>query len=187
MFKLSTRCKTQTKNWLLARMGNSMWLKFRQAHNCVMKSLKCIGKFIFLSPLEKLIRMGRTGILCWGFNFCSLSLLEYPLALSAGPTALHVSPWLSSFCLPPQWLQSPKEMFSFEDWPKKMVIFQTKARCYFQFIQYASLLSCGSAPAGRAPWVFRLRKACEICPVWLNCRWNFHISYFSSSQFAKLS
>lgn len=87
MFKLSTCCKTQTKNWLLARMGNSMWLKFRQAHNCVMKSLKCIGKFIFLSPLEKLIRMGRAGILCWGFNFCSLSLLAYPLALSAGPPA----------------------------------------------------------------------------------------------------
>lgn len=87
MFKLSTCCKTQTKNWLLARIGNSMWLKFRQAHNCVMKSLKCIGKLIFLSPLEKLIRMGRTGILCWGFNFCSLSLLTYPLALSAGPAA----------------------------------------------------------------------------------------------------
>lgn len=104
-----------------------------------------------------------------------------------GLQLLHVSPWLSSFCLPPQWLQSPKEMFSFEDWPKKMVIFQTKARCYFQFIQYASLLSCGSAPAERAPWVFWLRKASEICPVWLNCRWNFHISYFSSSQFAKLS
>lgn len=87
VFKLSTCCKTQTRNWLLARIGNSMWLQFRQAHNCVMKSLKCIGKFIFLSPLEKLIRMGRTGILCWGFNFCSLSLLTYPLALSAGPAA----------------------------------------------------------------------------------------------------
>lgn len=42
---------------------------------------------------------------------------------------------------------SPKEIFSFEDWPKKMVIFQTKARCYFRFIQYASLLSCRSASA----------------------------------------
>lgn len=100
---------------------------------------------------------------------------------------LHVSLWLSSFCLPPQWLQSPKEMFSFEDWPKKMVIFQTKARCCFQFIQYASLLSCRSAPAEHAPWVFWLCKACEICPVWLNCGWHFHISYFSSSQFAKCS
>lgn len=165
-------------------MGNSMWLKFRQARNCVMKSLKSIGKCIFLSPLEKLIC---TEFYTEVFTPVSLALSHTLSPFLLGLQLLHVSPWLYSFCLPPQWLQSPKEMFSFEDWPKKMVIFQTKARCYFRFIQYASLLSCRSAPAVPAPWVFRLHKACEICPMRLNCRWHFHSSYFSSSQFSKLS
>lgn len=126
-------------------------------------------------------------ILYWGFHSVSLALSHTLSPFLLGLQLLPVSPWLSSFCLPPQWLPSPKETFSFEDWPKKMVIFQTKARCYFRFIQYASLLSCGSAPAVPAPWVFWLRKACEICPVRLNCRWHFHNSYFSCSQFSKLS
>lgn len=64
-----------------------MWLKFREARNCEIKSLKCVGKFICLSPLEKLICTGRTGILYCGFNLWSPSLLAYPPTLSAGSTA----------------------------------------------------------------------------------------------------
>lgn len=104
--------------------------------------------------------LGKTDLHGKNWNFILRFLLLFPQ-----PSSIPSCPfcWVYSFymslhdSLPFVCLLnslSPKEMFSFEDWPKKMVIFQTKARCYFQFIQYASLLSCRSAPTVPAPWVF---------------------------------